>query len=128
MTVYDKYLTNSDALPIAEALEIYTQMCDGLKKCSVPDKNNFASACLEKACRYSQIRMKWEFMTLEERSESDSGRTVTHNAFIDSLNILSRVISSDNIDVSWKEKLGDSRKRIGDFACFMAYMTGVGNR
>ena len=67
-------------------------------------------------------------MSNGERMEADKGRTIKHNAFIDSLNILTRLLNSDGISTPWREQLGDDRKRIGDFACFVAYIVGISNR
>lgn len=30
---------------------------------------------------------------------------------------------NEGVDNSWREKLGDERKRIGNFACFVSYIT-----
>ena len=36
--------------------------------------------------------------------------------------------NKEGMDISWREDLGDERKRIGDFACFVTYITGISNR
>ncbi len=56
------------------------------------------------------------------------GNNGKHNAFIDSVNILARVLNSDGIETPWREQLGNQRKRIGDFACFVSYIVGINNR
>ena len=89
---------------------------------------DFVKDMVDKANKYTSIRCKWEFMTNEERMEEDSMRTALHNSFITSINIVSRILVSEGIDVSWREKLGDDRKIVGDFACFISFMIGITNR
>ena len=48
--------------------------------------------------------------------------------FITSLNTLARIVKNEGGDASWRAQLGDYRKRIGDFACFVSYITGISNR
>ena len=72
------------------------------------------------ALDYAQVRSQWQLMTLEQRKEIDPRRTMVHNAFIDSANILSRNMTKQGEDNSWREVLGDDRKVIGDFACYVA--------
>lgn len=129
MNKYVTYLKEAgNALPVEEALQIYEDVIETVEKCTIEDKNDFYNSMINRACRYASIRCDWEFMSREERMEADPGRTSAHNAFIDSLNILSRLIKSDGIETPWREQLGEERKRIGDFACFVAYITGISNR
>lgn len=78
-----------------------------------------------RAVNYATIRAEWYFLTPAERLESDPKRTAAHNAFIDACNILSRASYRDKKDNSWRAKLGDDRKVIGDFACYLVYEIGV---
>ena len=91
---------------------------------SVDDNDLF----LKKAAEYTYIRNKWEFMSREEKLEADQGRSLTHDSFMTSLKILARIAAKENIDNSWYDELGEERKRIGDFACFVSYITGISNR
>ena len=77
------------------------------------------------AIRYSQIRAEWLLMTVEERREVDVRRTTAHNAFIDALNVLSRAMKKAGQDNEWRRLLGDDRKEIGDFACFLVAHLGI---
>lgn len=83
---------------------------------------------VKSACKYAKMRIDWEFMNNDEKSENDSYRTSSHNAFIDSLNILGRYQGKQDIDNSWREQLGEERKHIGDFACYIAYRIGIDNK
>ena len=47
------------------------------------------------------------------------------------LNILSRYLAAKGKDISWRGELGDekeNRKKIGDFACYVALMEGLDAR
>lgn len=55
-------------------------------------------------------------------------RSMKHDAFITSLNVLARIAEKEGIDNSWRDDLGEDRKRIGDFACYISYITGISNR
>ena len=89
---------------------------------------DFWNDCLRRAAEYTRIRNDWELMSREEKMDADSGRTLSHDGFITSLNVLSRIAEREDIDNSWREELGDNRTRIGDFACFISYITGISNR
>ncbi len=130
INTYEEYLKHpaGHILTIEEALQIYSKMCTSLAQCSMEDKMDFWNDCLKLAAEYTKIRNDWEMMSREERMDADKGRTLTHDSFITSLNVLSRIAAKEEIDNSWREELGDERKRIGDFACFISYITGISNR
>ncbi len=77
------------------------------------------------AVRYARIRADWRLSTLDERKRVDSSRTIAHNAFIDACNILSRNMAKAGEDVSWRVELGEDRKNIGDFACYLHCILGI---
>lgn len=136
MDTYQSYLTHSAGavLPFEEALQIYNDMAAGIAQCR--SANEQETAILEeivqdffqRACSYAEIRAQWSFWSRERRQQEDAGRTGKHNVFIDSLNILCRLLNKEGIETPWREQLGDQRKRIGDFACFAAYITELNNR
>lgn len=130
MQKYSEYLDTwkTNNLKFEEALEIYEGMINGINKCKALDKDEFVSELIKKAIKYTEIRVNWEIMSREEKIDKDSLRTGYHDSFITSINIISRLLDLEGIDISWRDKLGDDRKRIGDFACFMSYMIGITNR
>lgn len=130
INTYEAYLESSrgNTLTIEDAMSLYHELVESFNKCTLEDKSDFWKDFLRKAAEYTYIRNKWELMTREERMDADAGRTMTHNSFITSVNVLARIAEKEGIDHSWREKLGDERKRIGDFACFVAYITGISNR
>ena len=83
---------------------------------------------IDYAIRYARIRTDWNRSNLNERRELYESRTRTHNIFIDSCNILSRNMQKSGEDNSWRNMLGDNRKIIGDFACYIHYILGLRSR
>lgn len=83
---------------------------------------------IKSAIRYAQMRVEWYFTNPEERIELDKERTRTHEALISNCNALARNMKEIGEDDSWRKKLGDDRKRIGDFACFVHAIIGISSR
>ena len=80
------------------------------------------------AIRYAHIRAEWSLMTSDQRREIDASRTRAHNAFIDSCNILSRNMNKAGESAAWRASLGDDRKVIGDFACYLHCLLSINGR
>lgn len=78
------------------------------------------------ALDYGQARGRWKLADAESRNEIDRTRTFAHDRFIDVCNALSRVCAHAGLPQEWRRvwgdaRTGEARKRIGDFACFIAY-------
>lgn len=71
------------------------------------------------AITYAHLRASWAQANPEERLEIDPTRTAAHNSLIDGCNILARSMSKSGEDTAWRETLGNDRKSIGDFACYI---------
>lgn len=84
-------------------------------------KNNL----IQKAVKYARLRVDYQLTPVDSRNEIGSLRTIAHNAFIDSCNILSRDMADNDEDVTWRKMLGDDRKIIGDFACYLHCILGI---
>jgi hypothetical protein len=78
------------------------------------------------AVHYATIRAEWEFQSIDDRV--DVARTIVHNRFIDSCNILSREQAKIGEDNSWRGAIGTERKLIGDWACYLSCFIGIRNR
>jgi len=78
-----------------------------------------------KAANYAKIRVDWYVAEVQDKYEIDSMRTRSHNVFIDYCNILSREMQKQGLDTNWRKRLGDDRKRIGDFACYVVALIGI---
>ncbi len=77
------------------------------------------------AVSYARIRTDWRRSDNAQRQEMDRHRSLTHNAFIDSCNILSRNQLKIGEDNSWRSELGSDRRVLGDFACLIHCFLGL---
>lgn len=80
------------------------------------------------AIDYSNLRVQWKLAMPEQRVEMDASRSRSHNAFIDTCNILSRNMLKAGENNDWRNTLGDDRKAIGDFACYIVLFLGLSAR
>ena len=80
------------------------------------------------AISYSNHRVQWLLSSQEQRIEMDRARSAAHNVFIDACNILSRNMAKAGETIDWRAILGDDRKEIGDFACFVVLFLGLAAR
>ena len=83
---------------------------------------------LKSAIRYAHFRAEWYLMSVEERAEVDRARTLAHNSFIDALNILSRNAAASGEAIDWRRELGEDRRWIGDYGCYVACFLGLQSR
>ncbi len=130
MNNYEEYLNHKagHVLKIEDAQSIYKRMTDAIAKCEHEAKKELWDDFVQRCFKYTLVRCKWEFMDYQERIDADPSRTRMHDTVIDSIEILARLANKEGMDISWREDLGDERKRIGDFACFVTYITGISNR
>lgn len=125
-----------DVLTYGEAEEIYAQMLAGADRRD-PEIAELYDDLYRRAVRYAGIRASWNTLTREQKLAADSSRTSAHDAFITSVNIIARLQGQSGADFQekedpqensrpgWREQLGSGRKRIGDFACYLALFMGL---
>ncbi len=80
---------------------------------------------IHSAIRYARIRVDWMLLPLEQRIELAEERTIAHNAFISSCDILARNMVKQGEEISWRKQIGSDRKEIGDFACWIHLIMGL---
>lgn len=80
---------------------------------------------MERAVHYAHYRSRWPLLDFDERRELDAARTSAHNAFIDACNNLSRNMAQIGEDNGWRASLGEDRRTIGDFACYITLFLGL---
>ena len=125
---YHLYLKeNSNALTTEEADEIWGSILEGSDQ-NDEDVVSFYEELLERAAAYAAIRAKWLLMDIETRKKEDAGRTNAHNRFINSVDNLAAFLKMEGKDVEWYHTLGNNRKRVGDFACYLALIYGLAAR
>lgn len=85
----------------------------------------FKESLYQNAARYAKLRADWYLADNEERLNMETQRKIAHDAFIDDCNILSRQMIKNGENANWRKELGNDRKIIGDFACFICYALGI---
>jgi hypothetical protein len=118
---------DQDVLPVDTALNAFFQI-ETAVKCNDPDFMMIFEEFIADALKYSQFRSKWMTYTHEQKAEYDLSRTSAHNAFIQDCDILARLMNQMSLDVSWRTEIGEERKRIGDFACWLAAIIAIRER
>lgn len=78
-----------------------------------------------RAVDYAGIRAEWQLSTPEQRAAMNEGRTASHDAFIEACDMMGRCMKDEQEDASWREDLGNDRKEIGDFACYLHLILGL---
>lgn len=101
--------------------EIAAEIFDAIKT----EDHELKQSLILCAVRYARVRTDWRLAIPDERRAMDAGRIVAHNALFDAANILSRAMLKSGEDVTWRRKLGDDRKEIGDWACHVHARLGI---
>jgi hypothetical protein len=74
---------------------------------------------VKSAVRYAGIRAEWYFAKAAEQNMMDDERTIAHDAFIHSCDVLSLKMKENGESTAWRIAIGSDRKLIGDFACLV---------
>lgn len=127
--LYEDYLHENKSLTLDEMQKIHKSMVAEIK--TDTDAMEIYNDFMGTAVRYAGIRAKWLMLTREDKMNQDSSRTSCHDALIVKLNMLARYLRMQGKDAAWRDALGDAgaepsnRKRIGDFACYLAFISGI---
>lgn len=78
-----------------------------------------------RAVDYARIRAEWQLSTPEERISMNAARTRAHDLFIEACDMMGRCMQDEKEDFSWRGELGNDRKEIGDFACYIHLILGL---
>ena len=125
---YDDYLGMSDALPFEDADRICKMLLDNANT-EDEDFLELWEDFMKVAVKYANVRGNWKLFPRGQRKHTDDERTACHDAVISHLNGIARYMEMQDWDTKWRDELGRDerlhRKRLGDFACFMAYVYSV---
>ncbi len=113
------------AMSLEEAMDIYRSIIDAADETD-EDIVYILKMLQEKAVRYSHFRAGWNLKTRQEKLDTDDNRTSAHDAFISTLNMMTAAEAGPG--EAWRQKLGTDRKRLGDFACYIALFMALDAR
>ena len=125
MGFYNQYLKISDSLSIKEE-EIYQSINTVLNSDSEELKELWEDVLLS-ALKYTEMRTKWNYFSVEEKNRKDSLRTNLHNDFMINLKAFYRLSDISGLSDNWLDKLGpeENRKRWGDFAGYLLLFESI---
>lgn len=98
------------------------QILEQIKSSKMQD---LSDKLIHSGIRYSRIRVDWILLPVEQRMEREEERTIAHNAFITTCDILARNMAKQGEDNSWRKLIGIDRKEIGNFACWIHLILGL---
>ena len=101
------------------------RILSGIEEAVSDDPHGLRQDLICRAIRYARLRSDWQVSTPEARQKMDAERTAAHNTFIDACNILTRDMQRQGLDIAWRAHLGEDRKEIGDFACYLHCILGL---
>lgn len=78
-----------NTLTYEEALEIYNEMEKHVDRTD-EDILYLYNGLIEKSIRYAHTRAEWTTLTRQEKLDKDESRSILHDSFISSVNIISR--------------------------------------
>jgi len=126
---YDSYLKEKQSLAFSEMQRIHADMVANIGQDA--DALDLYNELLIASIKYASIRAKWMMLSKPVQSDQDSRRTSCHDAVIAKNNKLARYLKTIGKEAAWRDELGDEsadpyiRKRIGDFACYLAFISGL---
>lgn len=129
MTTYTEYLKNTDSLTLETMNNMLYEMLSEIE--TDEDSHELFDELFEKAIKYTEIRAKWNLMNGSERAEADAGRTMCHDSLIVKFNQLAKYLRINGKSAGWRDQLGyddSDRKRIGDFAAYIVFVSCLNAR
>lgn len=131
MVTYEDYLKEPQCLTFDEMEQLHKMISTEIG--TDPDAREIYLELIGKATDYACIRARWPLLSKTEKMEQNPGRTACHDSLIVKVNMLSRYLRLQEKEAAWRDILGDeadpyNRKRIGDFACYLAFINGLNAR
>ena len=114
------------SLIIEDAMLLYAAIMDGMDE-KDEIETELLKSVKERAVRYAHIRAGWDLQTREQKISEDDLRTSAHDVFIVALTKLGRYQKQKG--KTWMEEFDlNDRKRVGDFACYIALFLSLNAR
>ena len=99
-------------MKLKEAESIFSQ----IKSSKLTDLLN---KLIQSGIMYARIRVDYHLLPIDEKTKMEEERTIAHNAFISSCDILARNMAKQGEDNFWRGLIGIDRKEIWDIACWI---------
>ena len=122
---YMEYLVGvKESLSVVDANDIFCEIEKDVASLGDVAKEMY-DKFISSAISYAMVRSSWLLLTEEQKSALDKNRAIKHDLVITNIDILSRYLRENGKECDWRKELSDSRKRIGDFACYIAFIYGL---
>ena len=123
---YQDYKGRVNEITIEECMELHQMIKSEIR--DDEEAEEIYADLLEKALDYIPYRVRWTYKDREWRNRYDESRTMCHDSMITHFNMLARYLRQQGRSAEWRDKLGDDRRRIGDFAGYLVYVQSIGGR
>lgn len=90
------------------------------------DRMYLAKNLIQRAYSYTEYRLRWTYLSVKEKKDEDPGRTMSHNAFIDALNMFLRYEKKLGNDVPSLDEY--DRKELGDIGNLLIAQIAISQR
>lgn len=123
---YEEYLKGQMTMPAEEAEILHSMIIKSINQDE--DALELYDDLINLSSDYVTIRSNWTTHDRKWKQDNDKRRTAIHDVLISQFDILARYLKSQGKDTSWRDEIGDNRKRIGDFACYLVYVHSLNGR
>ena len=129
---FEEYLKEPQSRDFDTARHLHKEIIEELG--TDPDALELYEELLAASVKYAGFRARWLLLSREEKAEQDASRTASHDALIVKCNQLARYLIMQGKEAGWREALGYeendryNRKGLGDFGCFLAFVSGINGR
>ncbi|MCD7955216.1 MAG: hypothetical protein LUG93_05570 [Lachnospiraceae bacterium] len=136
--IYEDYLETQKHLTFEQMAELHQEL---VREVGADEEAfEFYNGLLVAAAKYANTRALWSTMSREMKMEKDGNRISQHTSFITNLTMLARHLKTQGKPAAWSYELGCDtdgtgrkpegyeRKALGDFACYLAFISGINAR
>ncbi|MCD5189590.1 hypothetical protein IV460_00775 [Enterococcus casseliflavus] len=138
---FKNYLIKKDTLTFEEMENLHVSILESAN--SIDEEFlEIWQDLIESAIDYTKIRAEWNFYSKDKKMEVDSMRTNKHDNVIITFLMLERFMIQKKWSIEWtkqlflqdiisnrtKKDVVESRKRIGDFANYLAFIYALNGR
>lgn len=129
---YEKYLQEPKSLTVEQMRSIHEQILNEIA--DDMEAKEIYEEVIGAATKYAAFRSEWLLWDRETRMERDDSRTSCHNSLITKFNMLARYLKMQGKVAKWRDELGYieddpyNRKGIGDFACYLVFISSINAR
>lgn len=132
LDTYQSYLQCQKSISVEKMQELHQEIINEIGQDD--DAREIYEELLKNAVRYLHFRSEWTKLSQQEKMDKDSSRTACHNSLIVKFNMLSRYLKLQGKEAAWRDELGYeendpyNRKKIGDFGCYIAFVSALNAR